>query len=283
MEIRCKKCGRFFIADKYPNRRYCSPECNPWISTKRPSKSCKICGKDLHRKGNAGPFPTYCTEACRWEAHYKRYPKKYTKPCAYCGKPNHQKRGIVNKYCSEDCRSNDAIRNQEQQCEICGKLFTKDYFAKCCSSDCQAIATNKTIRESGKREASFKKVCVHCGNIFFVDYFHQWAEACSIPCSDAWYAKRNPDKVAAQRAKRRMRKAAAFIENVNPFDIFERDHWTCKLCGRKINKELKYPHPMSVSLDHIMPLAKGGTHEWDNLQASHLRCNMSKGARVADV
>ena len=176
MEIRCKKCGRFFIADKYPNRRYCSPECNPWISTKRPSKSCKICGKDLHRKGNAGPFPTYCTEACRWEAHYKRYPKKYTKPCAYCGKPNHQKRGIVNKYCSEDCRSNDAIRNQEQQCEICGKL-----------------------------------------------------------------------------------------------------------CGRKINKELKYPHPMSVSLDHIMPLAKGGTHEWDNLQASHLRCNMSKGARVADV
>ncbi len=61
--------------------------------------------------------------------------------------------------------------------------------------------------------------------------------------------------------------------------IFERDSWICGICGRKINKRLKHPNPLSKSIDHIVALSKGGNDSPSNVQASHLRCNMLKHAR----
>ncbi len=60
--------------------------------------------------------------------------------------------------------------------------------------------------------------------------------------------------------------------------IFERDGWICQICGRKINKRLKYPNPLSKSIDHIVPLSKGGDDSPANVQATHLRCNVGKNA-----
>lgn len=34
------------------------------------------------------------------------------------------------------------------------------------------------------------------------------------------------------------------------------------------------------SLDHKMPVSKGGTNDISNLQIAHLRCNQRKGNRV---
>jgi 5-methylcytosine-specific restriction endonuclease McrA len=33
-------------------------------------------------------------------------------------------------------------------------------------------------------------------------------------------------------------------------------------------------------LDHIVPLAKGGTHTWNNVQCTCRRCNAGKAAKV---
>ena len=60
--------------------------------------------------------------------------------------------------------------------------------------------------------------------------------------------------------------------------IFERDGWTCQICGQKINRRLKYPNPRSKSIDHIIPLSKGGNDSPVNVQATHLRCNVGKHA-----
>lgn len=54
----------------------------------------------------------------------------------------------------------------------------------------------------------------------------------------------------------------------------------CALCGRPIDKTLKAPDPFSVSIDHIIPVAKGGKSTMDNLQATHLICNKQKGAKI---
>jgi 5-methylcytosine-specific restriction endonuclease McrA len=64
-------------------------------------------------------------------------------------------------------------------------------------------------------------------------------------------------------------------------DIFERDNWTCHLCGDGIDSTLKYPHRMSASIDHVIPIAYFGPDEPENLAASHLICNLRKGHRVA--
>lgn len=41
------------------------------------------------------------------------------------------------------------------------------------------------------------------------------------------------------------------------------------------------PFGADVHFDHIIPLALGGPHTEDNLQATHPRCNQKKGARAA--
>lgn len=54
----------------------------------------------------------------------------------------------------------------------------------------------------------------------------------------------------------------------------------CAICGMPIDKSLKFPDPMSISIDHIIPVAKGGKSTLDNLQAAHLICNKAKGKKV---
>jgi len=39
---------------------------------------------------------------------------------------------------------------------------------------------------------------------------------------------------------------------------------------------LSHPHPLSASIDHIIPLSRGGTHVEGNVNGVHLRCNIQK-------
>lgn len=68
-------------------------------------------------------------------------------------------------------------------------------------------------------------------------------------------------------------------ERVDPHTIYDAAGWVCGICGNPITKNLPYPDPMSASLDHVIPITRGGGHVKENLQASHLICNIQKGAR----
>lgn len=63
--------------------------------------------------------------------------------------------------------------------------------------------------------------------------------------------------------------------------VYDRDGWICGLCSLPVDKKLKKPDVMRVSLDHIIPLSRGGDHLWDNVQCSHLLCNMRKHNRMS--
>jgi 5-methylcytosine-specific restriction endonuclease McrA len=93
------------------------------------------------------------------------------------------------------------------------------------------------------------------------------------------WRSRNPDQVRAHRMQRRARLVAAVTEPFGPQEIFERDDWTCGICEQPISPVVVYPDPMSPSLDHVVPLARGGAHNRENCQATHLICNVRKGAR----
>lgn len=89
------------------------------------------------------------------------------------------------------------------------------------------------------------------------------------------------DAVAGAYHRRRALKLGATVESFRPSEIFERDEWTCGICREPVARDLKFPDPMSVSLDHIVALANGGEHSRANTQCAHLTCNVRKGARVA--
>lgn len=55
----------------------------------------------------------------------------------------------------------------------------------------------------------------------------------------------------------------------------------CALCGKVVDKNLKFPNPLSPSIDHIIPIAKGGhPAALENLQLTHLKCNQAKSTKL---
>jgi len=92
------------------------------------------------------------------------------------------------------------------------------------------------------------------------------------------YRDNNSDKVRALCAVRRARVRGVDAERVSPKELFDRDGWVCGLCFLKVKKSLRYPHPMSASMDHIVPISTGGVHRMSNLQCAHLICNVKKSA-----
>ena len=56
-------------------------------------------------------------------------------------------------------------------------------------------------------------------------------------------------------------------------NIYLRDHNRCQYCGRKfLSSEL--------SLDHIVPISRGGKSTWENVVCACLPCNVKKGNRL---
>jgi 5-methylcytosine-specific restriction endonuclease McrA len=60
--------------------------------------------------------------------------------------------------------------------------------------------------------------------------------------------------------------------------VYRRDGWVCGICREPVDPELESPHLMAASLDHVIPLCRGGTHTYDNVQLAHFLCNSIKGA-----
>lgn len=85
-------------------------------------------------------------------------------------------------------------------------------------------------------------------------------------------------KQAAITERRNARKRKAYVADVNRQAIYERDGWRCHLCGKKVKRHAAAPHPLAPTLDHVIPLARGGTHEPANVATAHFLCNSRKGA-----
>lgn len=87
----------------------------------------------------------------------------------------------------------------------------------------------------------------------------------------------NPEDWRRWAADRRARERDAYVgESFAPAEILDRDGWRCGLCGKQIPKARMYPDPQSASIDHIVPLSRGGLHTRANVQAAHLGCNLTK-------
>lgn len=55
----------------------------------------------------------------------------------------------------------------------------------------------------------------------------------------------------------------------------------CGICGQPVDFTLRYPHPLSPCIDHIIPIAKGGhPSDLDNLQLAHFTCNRQKSDKI---
>ena len=91
------------------------------------------------------------------------------------------------------------------------------------------------------------------------------------------WRKANPEKRRAANAARRAREREAHIEHVDYQEIYQRDNWTCQLCGVDLKDR-----PGEIHVDHIVPLARGGLHYRANLWTTCQTCNLSKGTNLVE-
>lgn len=143
-------------------------------------------------------------------------------------------------------------------------------------------------------------VCQGCGSPFqsVKRSDGRWTECCSKSCARrrevdkgsntlriVRLADDERDKRAFARGEEARRKRRARLLEVprDPYttaSIAERDECICGLCGGLVDLTLQWPAPQSASVDHILPLSRGGDDTLKNVQLAHLACNLGKNNRI---
>lgn len=62
-------------------------------------------------------------------------------------------------------------------------------------------------------------------------------------------------------------------------DLAIRDGTRCYVCHRKVDMSLSGQAKWGPTIEHIVPVSKGGTNDPANLALSHRCCNTARGNR----
>ncbi|KKN65430.1 hypothetical protein LCGC14_0481500 [marine sediment metagenome] len=129
------------------------------------------------------------------------------------------------------------------------------------------------------------KQCVGCGNYkkraqFYkskstYDGLNRYCKGC-CKVNRALEAVRKRDKkskVSMRQIHRAQHLGVECDHSVKLVEVFKKYFGICGICE-------KWVQPKQASMDHIYPLSKGGGHIYDNIQLSHLLCNLRKGNRT---
>lgn len=91
------------------------------------------------------------------------------------------------------------------------------------------------------------------------------------------------DKYKSFQKSYKARKMNAFVEDVSFDVVFKKDKGKCYICGIKVTTEFIDPNnkPLNyATLDHVIPLNKGGLHCYDNVRLACYSCNGKKSDNI---
>ena len=124
--------------------------------------------------------------------------------------------------------------------------------------------------------------CKNCGKDFcqMITGYNSTAY-CSEKCQKRWYNRKACDK----RHKKLM--SREHDTDISLEKLYQRDHGICYLCGGVCDwadgeeKDGTFiAGPMYPSVDHVVPVSKGGTHTWANIKLAHRDCNTKKRDQI---
>jgi len=257
----CAHCGASLIG-KRPNAKVCSPRCSRALGY-------------LRRRGTAN----HAKHVSMYRAKRKAATPVVT--CAACG-AGWQRRlrvDIRRRFCFECVPPGDKAASRNMSVRF-PDPETAAMLAEKRAGEARAAARNR--RRSAARRRLAKAAlgsagrchlvmgwCRECGNAFVVRQVEGvW---CSAKCR-----RRGIGREA--RYRRRARVAGG---RVNRQAVFKRDGWICQLCGQPVDRTASVPDPLAATIDHVVPLAKGGEHNDANAQCAHFMCNCLKSDSLA--
>jgi 5-methylcytosine-specific restriction endonuclease McrA len=115
---------------------------------------------------------------------------------------------------------------------------------------------------------------------------------CSAECkrrctSRSIHRSHKEHKIGENHRARARKYGCAYDSSVTLPKLIKRDGLRCAICGEMCDPNdrswNKYMGAMSPTIDHIIPMAKGGGHTWDNVQVAHAICNSYKCDNLSEV
>lgn len=236
----CEHCGDVFKGKNGNKNQFCSRQCkDDYRKRWRTERNCAWCVAAFTPKRSSRDG-IVCSRSCakQYEASKRRVPAP---------------RKLTPRYVSGRSSFVEPV-----VCEACGEGYTY----KRERSDGQPRRFCLTHSDlHGKERRRFN--CAECGK----DVITSWTgDSRRKFCSDSC-CKRHHSRPGSQDIPRSVRRK-----------IGDRDDWVCGLCGDSIDRNEEVPHPYAATIDHIVPRARGGSDELNNLQIAHFRCNSEKGA-----
>lgn len=76
--------------------------------------------------------------------------------------------------------------------------------------------------------------------------------------------------------KRAQAAGARIVGDVSRDEVLLRDGYICYLCGVDTGKVTNPFDPSSATVDHVIPLSRGGEHSMANVKCACLSCNSAK-------
>jgi hypothetical protein len=242
---------------------------------------CRNCGCEYVPQAERGPKSEFCSQGCRaWHRSGLKPDKDglLHLECGHCGKRFETKH--KRKYCCRSCQESAGRFRENKICAVCSKEFTaKTKGAKTCSPVCSQRM--RSIRDRRRF------TCTNCDKQFYRKSGNSAGLFCSRICFFSWKKKSNGKPVRyplpitnGSTHRRRAKRFGVAHESVKASSIFERDQWVCKLCGCEVDRYAIAPQPNAPTIDHIIPISRGGPHVPSNLQCAHWRCNLRKGSKT---
>jgi len=139
----------------------------------------------------------------------------------------------------------------------------------------QALKEMRQIERAKQIELPMA-VCSQCGRLFIPQHGKQ--TLCSDECR-----RRARSKISNQHKEHRLHPGNIIHKDITLEKLYKRDSGVCYICGRTCDWQDFIVKDGTVicgdnypSIEHVMPLSKGGLHSWDNVKLACRRCNTLK-------
>ena len=201
--------------------------------------------------------------------------------CLGCG---HKKRGWCRCDFCQQKREKQSKRDEAARIRVANEEF-EELKSKYCVESYVEWAINEKLTRKQKQflrsfievvktcdEPTWIQICKHAGVVSEKSYLKKLKNLKLLLHKPQGGIISNPAIALDMLNLETVRKISKSLR----FDVFQRDSHTCQYCGRKSPEA-------TLVIDHLIPVSKGGTDDFENLVTSCEDCNSGKSDKLIET